>query len=325
MSIKMCIETDEVSSSMQSSSPLLKAGPRPWGLSPQDLIVYLMILPAVVAYVLFTYIPMPGIVTAFCEYTAASGFKSWNGLENLFHLMRGKGFALGLRNNLMYAALGYVINFPAPIVLALLFNEMRAQYFKRAIQTVTTIPHFVNWVVVGGIFRILLDPDYGWINSLIVTLGGKSIYFLGDKHWFPFMYVILALWKSVGWGTIMYLATMASIDHSLYEAASIDGAGRWRQTWHVTLPALKGIILLILILSFRGILDLFDAMFILKNKSNGEVSAVLDTMIYSTAFGAGDFGLSSTIAIFKTAFGVVMTIIVNQTAKKLSDDGRGIF
>jgi len=304
---------------------LQKVEPRPWGLSPQDLIVYLMIFPAILIYVLFTYIPMPGMVTGLCDYTSAAGFKAWVGLDNLIGLMRMTNFPLALRNNLMYAFLGYVINFPAPIILALLFNEMRAQTFKRTIQTVTTIPHFINWVVIGGIFKILLDPDYGWINSLIVKLGGTSIYFLGDEKWFPFMYVILSLWKSVGWGTILYLATMASINHSLYEAAAIDGAGRWRQTWHVTMPALKGIILLILILSFRSILDLFDSMFILANKSNNDVSIVLDTLVYYTAFEDGNFGLSSSMSLFKTAFGAIMTIIVNQTAKKLSDDGRGIF
>lgn len=325
MSVATRAEVEEVRGSLPGGSPLQKTTPRPWGLSPQDLIVYLMILPAVVVYVVFTYIPMPGMITGLCEYTSAAGFKAFIGLDNLVGLMRMTNFPLALRNNLMYAALGYVINFPAPIVLALLFNEMRAQYFKRAIQTVTTIPHFINWVVISGIFKILLDPDYGWVNSLIVTLGGDSIYFLGDPKWFPFMYVLLSLWKGVGWGTILYLATMASIDHSLYEAAAIDGAGRWRQTWHVTLPALKGIILLVLILSFRGILDLFDSMFVLRNSSNNEVSIVLDTLVYYTAFRDGNFGLSSSMSLFKTAFGAIMTIIVNQTAKKLSDDGRGIF
>ncbi|HOP09973.1 MAG TPA: ABC transporter permease subunit [Oscillospiraceae bacterium] len=321
MSVATRTEVEEV------RSPLQKVEPRPWGLSPQDLIVYLMILPAILMYVIFTYVPMPGMITSFCEYTSAAGFKAWTGLENLVSLMRMSDFPLALRNNVMYAALGYVINFPAPIILALLFNEMRAQGYKKAVQTMTTIPHFINWIVISGIFKILLDPDYGWVNSLIKTLGGTEIYFLGDPRWFPFMYVLLSLWKSVGWGTILYLATMASIDHTLYEAAAIDGAGRWRQTWHVTLPALKGIILLILIMSFKSILDLFDAMFILYNVSNREVSLVLDTLVYYTAFGSGggNFGLSSAMSLFKTAFGAIMTIIVNETAKKLSDDGRGIF
>ncbi len=320
MSVATRTEVEEV------RSPLQKVEPRPWGLSPQDLIVYLMILPAILIYVVFTYIPMPGMVTAFCDYTSAAGFKAWSGLENLISLMRMSDFPLALRNNVLYAALGYLINFPAPIILALLFNEMRAQNYKKAIQTMTTIPHFINWVVIGGIFKILLDPDYGWINSFVVKLGGTPVYFLGDPQWFPFMYILLSLWKGVGWGTILYLATMASIDHSLYEAAAIDGAGRWRQTWHVTLPALKGIILLQLIMSFRGLLDLFDSMFILANRSNRDVSLVLDTLVYYTAFtGDGNFGLSSSMSLFKTAFGAVMTIIVNQTAKRLSDDGRGIF
>lgn len=321
MSVATRTEVEEV------RSPLQKAEPRPWGLSPQDLIIYLMILPAVLVYVVFTYVPMPGMFTSFCEYTSAAGFKAWTGMENLVGLMRMSDFPRALRNNIMYAALGYVINFPAPIVLALMFNEMRAQGYKKAIQTVTTVPHFINWVVISGIFKILLDPEYGWVNSLVVKLGGEPIYFLGDPKWFPFMYVVLSLWKEIGWGTILYLATMSSIDNSLYEAAAIDGAGRWRQTWHVTLPALKGIILLKLIMSFSGILNLFESMFILNNRSNYEVSIVLDTLVYFTAFGSGDgnFGLSSAMSLFKTAFGAIMTIIVNQTAKKLSDDGRGIF
>lgn len=302
---------------------------RPWGIKPQDLVIYLMIAPAVILYVLFTYIPMPGIMIAFCDYTSTSGYSGWVGIANFAEVFSLPRFGLALRNNLVYAGLGYLINFPAPIVLALLFNELRLPRFKKGIQTVMTIPHFIVWVVVAGIFKILLDPSYGWINNVIKLLWGpgSEIYFLGDPKLFPFVYVVLSLWKGVGYGSILYLATMASIDHSLYEAAAIDGAGRWRQTWHVTLPAIKGIILLKLILSFGGILNLFDAMFILQNQGNKEVSLVLDTFVYETAFGTaeGKYGLSTAMGVFKTIIGVIITLITNETAKKLSDDGRGIF
>lgn len=300
-------------------------GPRPWGLSPQDLIIYLMIFPAVMLYIVFSYIPMPGMLVAFCDYTAAAGYRGWVGLANLKMIFSLPRFPLALRNNLIYAALGYLVNFPAPIILALLFNELRLERFKKGIQTVMTIPHFVNWVVIGGIFKILLDEDYGWVNSLIVTLGGQAVGFLRDPNWFPFSYLALSIWKGVGYGCIIYLATMASIDHSLYEAAAIDGAGRWRQTWHVTLPALKGIILLKLMLSFGGILNLFDSMFILENKSNQSVSVVLDTLIYKTGIREGNFATAQAMSFFKMLFGATVTIIVNEVAKRLSDDGRGIF
>lgn len=301
------------------------ASKRPWGLTPQNLILYLMIFPAVIAYLVFVYVPMPGMLVAFTDFKATTGYQSWVGLENIRFLFTFPRFGLAIRNNLLYAFLGYVFEFPAPIILALMFNELQVPALKKTIQTVMTIPHFVNWIVVAGVFKMLFDPEYGWVNSLIVSLGGESIYFLGDPKIFPFMYIVLALWKSIGWGSILYLATMASIDATLYEAASIDGAGRWRQTWHVTLPALKGIILLKLILSFGGILNLFDSMFILQNQQNKDVSVVLDTLTYDRAIKQGFFSQGAALGVFKNIFGITMTIICNEVAKKLSDDGRGIF
>jgi putative aldouronate transport system permease protein len=193
---------------------------------------------------------------------------------------------------------------------------MRAQSYKKAIQTMTTIPHFINWVVIGGIFKILLDPDYGWINSLIVQLGGQSVYFLGDPQWFPFMYVLLSLWKGVGWGTILYLATMPRST-----TRCIGGGdrrpGRWRQTWPVTLPLKRhhpSAVDHVFQRSSRSV----DSMFILANRSNRDVSLVLEypgTTIPLYGSGDGHSGLSSSLSLFKLAFGAVMTIIVNETAK----------
>ena len=298
---------------------------RAWGLTPQSLILYLMIFPAVFAYLIFTYVPMPGMLVAFTDFKASTGYKGWVGLENIKFLFTYPRFALALRNNLLYAFLGYVFEFPAPIILALLFNELQFPIFKKTVQTVMTIPHFITWVAVGGTFKMLLDPQYGWVNAVIKSLGGEPIYFLGEPEIFPFMYIILALWKGIGWGSILYLATMASIDATLYEAAAIDGAGRWRQTWHVTLPALKGIILLKLILSFSGILNLFDSMFILSNNSNRDMSVVLDTLVYERSIRQGHFASGSAMGVFKNLFGVTMTVMCNEIAKRLSDDGRGIF
>lgn len=323
-SMSVAAETTEVKSSKQLIEEK-EAAQRPWGLTPQDLIIYLMIFPAVLMYVVFTYIPMPGMLVAFCEYTASKGFKKWVGFENLIFIFNLPRFGQALRNNLIYAGLGYLINFPAPIILALLFNELKLPRFKKAVQTLMTIPNFISWIVIAGIFKILLDPDYGWVNALIYTLGGNRIYFLGDPGWFPFAYVCLSLWKSVGYGSILYLATMASIDNTLYEAAAIDGAGRWRQTWHVTLPGIKGIVLLKLILSFGGILNLFDSMFVLKNRTNAEVAIVLDTLVYEIGIQEGNFAQSQAMGFFKLVIGAIITVIVNETAKKLSDDGRGIF
>lgn len=323
----MSVATDAEVREVQQSFDEPDINSRPWGITPQDLIIYLMIAPAVLYYTLFTYVPVPGMMIAFCDYRRSGGFISWVGWENFEFIFTLPRFGQALRNNLVYAGLGYLINFPAPILLAILFNEMRTPRFKKTVQTLTTIPHFISWVVIGGIFKILLDPEYGWVNSVLVYFWGPdaSIWFLGDPNVFPFSYVMLSLWKGVGWGTILYLATMASIDHTLFEAASIDGAGRLRQIWHVTLPALKGIILLRLILSFGGILNLFDAMYILGNQSNASVTVVLDTLVYDRAMRQGEFGVSQAMSLFKSLVGVVITVLVNETAKKLSDDGRGIF
>ena len=298
---------------------------RPWGLSPTDFIVYLMIAPALMSYVVFTYIPVPGMLIAFTDYSLA-GYRGWIGFENFTYMFNLPFFWFALRNNFMYVGLGYVFNFPAPIILALMFNEMRMQKFKKVIQTLSTLPHFANWVVIIGIWKIILDPDWGWVNYLLqILFNMKPIFFLGNKAVFPFVYVFLSLWKGIGYSTILYLASLASIDSTLYEAAAIDGAGRWKQTIHITLPGLKGIILLKLILSFQGLLNLFDAMFVLKNSQVQQVAEVIDTYIFSQSITDGRLSIGAAMGMFKSIFGFIMLMIVNNLAKLVSDDGRGVF
>ena len=298
---------------------------RPWGLTPTDFIVYLMIAPCLLSYVVFVYIPVPGMIIAFTDYTLA-GYRGMVGFDNFTYMFGLPFFWYALRNNFMYVGLGYLFNFPAPIILAILFNELRIQKFKKTVQTISTLPHFANWVVIIGIWKIILDPDWGWVNYMLhIFFNMEPVFFLGNKAIFPFVYVFLSMWKNVGYACILYLASLASIESSLYEAAAIDGAGRWKQTLYITLPGLKGIILLQLILSFQGILNLFDAMYVLKNPQIKSVAEVIDTYIFSQSITEGNFSIGAAAGMFKSAFGLIMLIIVNNLAKLVSDDGRGVF
>jgi putative aldouronate transport system permease protein len=212
--------------------------------------------------------------------------------------------------------------FPLPIVLALLLNEVRNKVYKKLVQALIYIPHFVSWVVVVGIVYIFFAVDTGIINKLIVLLGGKEIDFLLSESWFRFMITSEVIWKECGWGTIIFLAALAGVDPQLYEAARIDGAGRVRLLWHVTLPAIRGTIVILLILRLGSFLDSgFEQIFLMLNAMNREVGEVFDTYVYAVGIQDGQFSYSTAVGLFKSLVGLVLVVGANYLAKKLGEEG----
>ena len=286
--------------------------------------LYLMALPGIVYFLVFKYLPMGGLIIAFQDYKPFLGIlgSPWVGFEHFVRLFTQDTFVMLLRNTLLLSVLLMAISFPIPIVLALLLNELRGVVFKRSIQTVIYLPHFMSWVIVVSLFYVMLTTDGGAINNLIVALGGEPIGFLTEPEWLRPMYVFQHVWRTAGWGTIVYLAALTAVDMALYEAAEIDGANRWKQTWHMTLPAIRPTIIVLFILSIGDFLELgFEHMFLLLNSMNREVGEIFDTYVYTAGIQNGQLSFATAVGLFKGLVGLILVIGANSLAKKLGEEG----
>jgi len=286
--------------------------------------LYLMALPGIVYFLVFKYLPMGGLIIAFQDYKPFLGIldSPWVGFEHFARLFTQDTFVMLLRNTLLLSFLLMLISFPVPIILALLLNELRGIVFKRSVQTIIYIPHFMSWVIVVSLFYVMLTTDGGAINNLIVSLGGEPIGFLTDPDWLRPMYVFQHVWRTAGWGTIVYLAALTAVDASLYEAAEIDGANRWKQTWHITLPAIRATIIVLFILSIGDFLELgFEHMFLLLNSMNREVGEIFDTFVYTAGIQNGQLSFATAVGLFKGLVGLILVMGANSFAKKLGEEG----
>lgn len=291
-------------------------------LNSDKVSLHIMVLiPAIIAFI-FYYIPMGGIILSFQNYKPGLGIfgSEWVGLDNFKYLFAMDEFKAALRNTLFIAIFKIALNLVIPIILALLMNELRAKFFKRTVQTLTFIPYFLSWVVLSGILIDFLSTDGGLINQIITSLGGEQVFFLGDKTIFPYTLVITDVWKNLGYKTVVYLAAITSVDLTLYEAASIDGAGRLRQTWHVTLPAIAPFIALMTILSMGDVLNAgFDQVFNLYNAAVYETGDIIDTLVYRLGMVNRQYSLSTAVGLFKS----VISMILILTSYKLADKYAG--
>jgi putative aldouronate transport system permease protein len=290
----------------------------------KTVVLYLMILPALVLTLLFVYVPLPGKLIAFTDWRI-SGFQRWVGIENFEYLFSLDYFWKAFLNQWRLIALGYLFGFPAPIILALLLNELRAKRFKKTVQTFTVIPNFINWVVVGGIFTQLLSPRYGYINDVIKAFGGKPIYFMALPRLYPFMFTFYGMWKHAGYSAIIYLAALSGVDTELYEAAVIDGAGRWKQTLYVTLPALAPTVIVIFVLSMANVFaGYFEPSLVFKNPIVISTAEILDTYIYEVGLVRARYPLGAAAGLFKTSVGIVLLFSANWLSKAITPDKRSI-
>jgi putative aldouronate transport system permease protein len=283
-----------------------------------------LFIPAVVFYAVFCYAPLYGIQIAFKNFIFRLGIMKspWVGLENFKMLFSMGSFKEVFRNTIIISSLKLVFGFPAPIILALLLNEIRAVRFKKFVQTISYLPHFVSWVILGGLFIQFLSPSTGPVNVVLQSLGLKPIYFLADKFWFRPTLVITSIWKGVGWGTIIYLASVSGIDPELYEAAEIDGAGRFRKMISITVPSLVPVITIMLIFSAGGIVkDDFDQIFNLYNPAVYSVGDVLSTYTYRVGLIDMRYSFSTAVGLFTNVISFVLIFLTNMITKKINDYG----
>lgn len=284
----------------------------------------LMILPAVVFYIVFSYVPMYGILMAFKDFKPKLGIwdSPWNGVANFIRVFEEPKFWLAFRNTLIIGSVKIVISFLGAVIIALLLNELRMIKTKKTIQTIVTFPHFLSWVVVSG-FVFSLFAYNGAINSLVEAMGGSRTNFLADKGFFFGMVFASDIWKEAGWGSIIYLATMAGIPQDQYEAADIDGATRLQKIWHITLPGIKPVAILLLIMSVGGVLSAgFDQILNLGNPLIREDVNIIDTYIYYHAIiGSDSAGVGTAIGLFKSVISFILVITVDRIAKACGERG----
>ncbi|HZG56956.1 sugar ABC transporter permease [Paenibacillus sp.] len=290
----------------------------------RNKLLYLMALPGLAYFLLFKYVPMYGLVISFQDFKPYLGIggSEWVGLKHFERLFTEPDFLMILSNTLVLFGLNLLFFFPIPIVLALMLNEVRHSLFKRTIQTMVYIPHFMSWVIIVSISYVMLTMDGGIINELLLLLTGNKINFLLSPEWFRPMYLLQVIWREAGWGTIIYLAAIAAIDPGLYEAARMDGAGRFRQVWHITLPSIRSVIIVLLILKIGDVLELgFEHVYLLLNAMNRTVGEIIDTYVYTAGLQQGQFSYSTAIGFFKSFIGLLAVMLANWLAKRMGEDG----
>lgn len=290
-------------------------------------ILHFMVLPGILFMIIFSYLPMYGLVIAFKQYSVVDTISSaaWVGWDNFRLFLSDEKFWSVLINTLKISFFKLLVGFPLPIILALLLNEIINTKFKKFVQTVSYIPYFLSWVILGGMV-IMWFSEGGIINGFLMKLGflSEPKSFMTDAQSYLGIAVSSDVWKSVGWNSIIYLAAITGIDPTLFEAAKIDGANKGHQIIHITLPAIKGIIVILLVLSVSGILGAnFDQTMILQNSLNMSASEVIDTYVYKLGIGGGDFSFATAVGLFRSIISTILLVSANYITKKLND--RSIF
>ena len=286
--------------------------------------MYLLMLPGIIYFVIFKYVPMAGLVISFQKYTPYLGIFGIErvALEQFKTFFMNPDIKMLLVNTFSISILNLVFFFPMPIILALLLNEIKNKFMKKSIQTMIYIPHFISMVIVASITFTLLNTDSGVINQIIYSLTGNKLEFLSDPKYFRWIIVIQNIWKETGWGMIIFLAALAGVDTQLYEAAQVDGAGKLRQVWHVTLPAIKSTIIIMLIMKVGTLLNTgFEQIFLMKNSLNSSVAEVFDTYVYTLGITQGAFSYSTAVGMFKSVVATVMVLTTNWICKKCGETG----
>lgn len=281
-----------------------------------------MLLPSVVFLAIYNYLPMIGNVMAFQRFNPVRGFfgSRWTGLENLNYVLDMPDFQSVLWNTFFIATMKVISNIVIPVTFALLLNEIRSVRYKRTLQTIVYFPHFLSWVILAGMMVDILSPSTGIVGVIMKAVGLQPIYWLGDPKIFPYTLVMTETWKEFGFGTIVYLAALTSIDPNLYEAAMIDGAGRFRQTVHVTMPGILPVVMLMAILSMGNILNAgFDQVFNLYSPQVYSTGDILDTLVYRLGILDAQFGVATAVGLFKSFISFILLVISYSLAYKYTD------
>lgn len=287
----------------------------------KNIPLLIMFLPGLLFYLIFKYLPMGGVIIAFKDYNLFDGVlhSPWVGMDNFNKLFTQPQTLEIIRNTIILSSLSVFVGFPFPILLAIMLNEVKRSWFKRSIQTIVYLPHFFSWVIIGGFVVTLFSVQSGTINHYVTLWMGEPFPFLFDPTSWIMIFVGSGIWKEMGFSAIIYLAALASIDPSLYESASMDGAGKMRQIWHITIPGISSTIILLFILSMGKMMEVgFDHVFVLQNGVVANISEVISTYIYRIGLQGAQFSLSAAMGLFESVVGLVMVLTVNSIARKFN-------
>jgi putative aldouronate transport system permease protein len=285
--------------------------------------LYLLLIPAIVYYIVFKYIPMYGVIISFKDFNFKKGIlgSDWIGFENFKYMFHLEDFYKVLKNSLYLSFLRIVWGFPVPILLALMLNEIGSRRFKKVCQTVIYLPHFISWVVLGGILVNFLSPTWGVVNEVLAQFGIEPIFFLGKPQYFRPVIVLSSMWKEAGWGTIIYLAAITGINTELYDAAAVDGASKWQRLIYITIPCIRSTIVLNLILRMGSVMSNgFEQIFALQNTQNLSVSEVFETYTYRIGMLGGRYSFAATVGLFTSVVSMVFLLSTNYLSKKLGEE-----
>jgi putative aldouronate transport system permease protein len=300
---------------------------RQWKQIKEYKQLLLMIIPAILYFMVFHYTPLYGVVIAFKDFQLSKGIlgSPWVGIGHFKEVFSDPSFINALKNTILISLLKLFFGFPLPILFALLLNEVYHSSFKKIVQTLSFLPHFISWVVLSGIFISILSLD-GSINLILVALGHEPKLFLTDEHLFIPILIITDIWKGFGWGAIIYLAALAGVDQTLYEAAYIDGANRFQRIRYITIPSISNAIVIMLILSTSGILDAgFDQIFNLQNPMVVQQSEIIDTLVYKKGLVSSDYSYATAVGLFKSAVAFILIVISNKIVGLIRGKGESIW
>ncbi|WP_414160670.1 ABC transporter permease [Schleiferilactobacillus harbinensis] len=284
--------------------------------------LYVLIIPTFLSFLVFSYIPMYGVLIAFKDYVPVLGIwdSPWVGFKYFQQFFSSYYFWDLIRNTIGIQVYGLVVGFPLPIILALALNEMKDGFWKKFSQTVTYAPNFISVVVMGGMIIAFLDPSTGIINHVIQALGIKPIAFMSDPKWFKTVYVLSGVWQGTGWGSVIYLAALAGVDPALHEAAIVDGASRIQRIWHINLPAIVPTMVILLIMNVGSLFSMgYEKILLLQNPLNLSSSNVIATFVYKQGLLDGQYSYAAAVGLFNSAINAILLIIVNKIAQKVSD------
>ena len=294
-----------------------------WYLRRDWQLYVLMVLPMLFILV-FKFLPYTGLSIAFKDYKVAKGYagSKWVGLDIFEKVFKKRDFGQAVYNTLLLNVLDLIFGFPMPIILALILNNIKSKYFKKITQTLLYLPHFLSWIIIGGIAYSMFSLSNGVVNALIQNMGHSPVPFLQANGWWLFSYVLIGVWQSMGWGTIIYLAAITGVNSELYEVARVDGAGRWKQCIHVTIPCIRSTIVTLLIMNMGKLMGgSFERVFALCNAKATQYTTTIPVLVYRWGIGDGKFSEATALGLFQSVIGLILVLAADRIAKKLGEDG----
>lgn len=301
---------------------VLKSNRKRWRRVKRDYELYLFLLPIIILYLVFKYYPMYGVQIAFKDFTPSKGIwgSEWVGFQHFIDFFNSYNFWTIITNTLSLSFLSLLFSFPAPIIIALMLNQMLGKRYKKIVQTVIYAPHFISTVVLVGMLNVFLSPNSGIVNHMITWLGGEPILFMANEGWFRPLYILSGLWQETGFSTIIYLAALAGVNPELHEAAIMDGASKWKRVWNVDIPSILPTIVILLILALGNVMSIgFEKAFLMQSDLNYAASNIIPTYVYEMGIQKAQYSFSTAVGLFNSIVNIILIVTVNWIARKMTE------